>query len=94
MFSKLWTFFAEDDGMGSMSRLMSFISMSLIAFWVSHVVLHTHSIPDLHNPAYFLTAGNVLYIGNKIHAGATAIFGPSQTPTTSTTTSSTTSTTT
>lgn len=75
MGNKLWSFFAEDDGAGSMSRLLAFLSFGFVAYWVSHVVLHTHSIPDLHNPGYFLTAGNVPYISNKIHAGATAIFG-------------------
>lgn len=76
VFRKLWSVFCEDDGNGSYSRVVGFLSFLVAGGWVTHVVLHTHALPDnMGVTSVFLSAGNGPYLVNKINAGVNSVFG-------------------
>lgn len=77
----VWSVFCEDDGHGSWSRIGGCVSLLAVLAWVTHVVLHTHAIPEnIDLTATFLTATNGPYLVNKLHSGATAIWGAKDIP--------------
>lgn len=56
----------EEDGTPSYARTGSFLLLLGVLAWVSHIVLKTHSIPDLTGPSWFFTGGtSSLYGINK-----------------------------
>jgi hypothetical protein len=68
--------FSEDDGTGSASRVLMVLHSIAAIAWGSHVVYHTHALPDaasLSGVTAFLTAP---YAVNKMHAAVTAFAPP------------------
>jgi len=61
--------FSESDGTGSWSRIAGCFSLAAVLAWATRVVLFTHAIPDLTNPALFISAP---YGFNLAHRVATA----------------------
>jgi hypothetical protein len=57
---------SEADGTGSFSRVAGAAIVLGTLGWVTHVVWHLHTIPDLTGPAAFVTTGvGTLYGVNK-----------------------------
>jgi hypothetical protein len=61
-FSFIRSVFSE-GGEGSYSRVAAGAIVVATIVWVSHVVWHTHAMPDLTGPAAFLTVGSGTHYG-------------------------------
>lgn len=51
----LRTLFSE-SGTASWSRFASLIALGFVCGWITHIVGHTHALPDLAGPAMFAAA--------------------------------------
>lgn len=66
----------SEGGEGSYSRVAAGAIVVATVAWVSHVVWHTHAIPDLTGPSAFLTVGAGTHYGlNKASDIISAIKG-------------------
>lgn len=68
--------FSEDDGTASASRLLMFLHSLVGMAWGSHVVWHSHALPDATSLAGVTAFVTAPYAVNKIHSAVTA-FMPS-----------------
>jgi hypothetical protein len=66
---------SEDDNRGSASRLMMLLHSLAGICWGTHVVIHTHDLPDPMKLAAVMTFVTAPYAVNKAHALVTA-FAP------------------
>lgn len=57
---------SEQDGLGSASRIIGFMTTIAVIGWVTFVVIHTGTLPDLTSAAVFLGAGLGGYAANKV----------------------------
>lgn len=57
---------SEQDGLGSASRITAFLTTIFVLGWVTFVVIHTGTLPDLSSASVFLAAGTGGYAANKI----------------------------
>ena len=57
---------SEQDGLASASRITAFLTTIAVIFWVTFVVIHTGTLPDLTSAALFLGAGHGGYAANKV----------------------------
>lgn len=62
----LKTALSEQDGLGSASRITAFLTTVAVISWVTYVVIHTGTLPDLTSASYFLAAGAGGYAANKV----------------------------
>jgi hypothetical protein len=77
MLNFIKSIFSEDDGSGSASRLLMVAHAIMGCIWGTHVVYHSHALPDpvsLAGVTAFITAP---YAVNKMHSAVTA-FSPGQ----------------
>ena len=70
MISKLLAFakttFSEPDGTGSASRVLAGLTILANICWVSWLVLHTGTLPELSGSALYIGASFSGYAANKI----------------------------
>lgn len=59
---------SEPNGNPSSSRFTAFLITFATISWVSFVVVHTGTLPDLTSAAMFIAAGNGGYMANKVSA--------------------------
>lgn len=64
--------FSESDGTGSWGRIGSFAALLAVIGWVTHIVIYTHTIPDLTGSTAFV---GTPYLINKGHNAVTNIMG-------------------
>lgn len=57
---------SEQDGLGSASRITAFLTTIFVLGWVTFVVIHTGTLPDLTSASLFLAAGTGGYAANKL----------------------------
>lgn len=57
---------SEQDGLGSASRITALLTTVAVIGWVTYVVIHTGTLPDLSSAALFLGAGSGGYAANKV----------------------------
>lgn len=59
--------FFMDDGKGDMGTVCVFLCVCAVIFWVSYLVIKTHTMPDLSGPTAFIAAsGAVHYASSKV----------------------------
>lgn len=62
----LKTALSEQDGLASTSRITAFLTTIATLSWITFVVIHSGSLPDLTSASYFLAAGHGGYVANKV----------------------------
>jgi hypothetical protein len=78
MLNFIKSIFSEDDGSGSASRVLMVVHAIAGIFWGTHVVWHTHALPDavsLSGVTAFISAP---YAINKMHSAVTAFLPSGQ----------------
>lgn len=73
-FPNIKSMLSDDDGTISWSRVASTANAIAVIAWGTHVVIHTHAIPPLTDPAAFVIAP---YAVNRVHAAVTSLTGGS-----------------
>lgn len=66
LFAWLKSIVSEQDGLGSASRVTAVLTTIFVLGWVTFVVIHTGTLPDLSSASVFLAAGTGGYAANKI----------------------------
>ncbi len=70
----------SDDSKPDIGAVCTMLTTLSVLLWVSHVVWHTHSIPDLTGPATFVGVGAASHYGvNKVNDVVSAWKKPSLT---------------
>lgn len=70
------SFFREvfsEDGEGSASRVMMLVHGLAGIGWITHVVVHSHTVPDAATLAGVTAFSSAPYAINKFHAGVASI---------------------
>lgn len=57
---------SEQDGLASTSRIIGMLTTFATLSWVTYLVIHTGTLPDLKSAAVFLAAGIGGYAANKV----------------------------
>lgn len=70
-FSFIKSVFSEPDGTGSCARVLSVVLTTASIGWITHIVLHTHTIPPLDGVATLIAAP---YGINKLLTKAGEVF--------------------
>lgn len=78
MLNFIKSIFSEDDGTGSASRLLLVLHSLVGCAWGTHVVVHTHTLPDAVSMAGVTAFVTAPYAVNKIHSAVTAFLPGSQ----------------